>query len=276
MASERVPRYSICQAVIRGNDLATDLAWAAAAGASGVALSGPDVDAAGWHATTDLLNEYELQVSTVERYGHSPLTPQPVEEQEAALQQAARMCVHLGAANLLVTTGGLEQTRLSAKEADSKCRTWFSHMAPIASAHGIRLALEPVHPLLRWASYVHTVRHAVDITGGLPGTGVLLDVGHLWWDRHLLDDIEALTEHITSVQIDDVSGGGLRDFRYGRVQLGEGCIPLGELVDAIESAGFQGWYENEIGMRMKREERTTFLAESGRRLSKLLADRTQH
>jgi sugar phosphate isomerase/epimerase len=265
-----VPRYSICQAVIRGQDFATDLAWAAAAGASGISLLGPEAEVHGIEAAKVLLADHKLGVSTVERMGGSPLGLESVEEQEHRVRRAVELCVALGAQGLLITTGSIEPMGISPAEADRRCGGWFERMAPIAAARGVRLVLEPVHPILRWVSYVHTLRHAVELTGAAPGTGVLLDIGHLWWDRRLLDDIVGLVDQIASVQIDDVPADSLRDFRYGRAQLGEGCIPLAELVGAIEAAGFRGWYENEVGVRMRREDRIEFFRAGGQRLAALL------
>lgn len=270
MPDDRVPRYSICQAVVRGGDFATDLAWAAAAGASGVALAAPDAEAYGVEETKALLAELDLTASTIERWGGAPLDG-PTDRDEQLVTRMVGFAATLGAENLLLTTGPIEGTGLDPAEADRRTRAWFDRMAPIAAASGIRLTLEPVHPLLRWASYVHTLRHAVELTGGGEGTGVLLDVGHLWWDRHLPDDIATLAGHIGSVQVDDVPADLLREFRYGRVQLGDGCIPLPALIGALERAGFRGWYENEIGMRMRREDRVDFFRTGGERLAALLA-----
>jgi sugar phosphate isomerase/epimerase len=271
MPTDRVDRYSICQAVVRAQDFGIDLAWAAAAGASGVSLGAMDVEEYGIERTKALLSREGLAVSTVERWGGSPLDGEPPELQVQAVTGAIELCASLGARGLLVTTGPIEPLGIGPAEADRRCKAWFELMAPIAAAHGVRLALEPVHPLLRWASYVHSLRHAADLTGGSPGTGVLLDVGHLWWDHNLFDDVSALVDQIVSVQVDDVPVEALREFHYARVQLGDGCIPLRELIGAIEEAGFRGWYENEIGMRMRREDRIEFFRTSGQRLTAMLA-----
>lgn len=255
---------------MRGHDFATDVAWTAAAGATGICLAGDAVEAHGVEATKALLAEHGLAVSSIERAVGSVLADDPIEVQEQQVARAVELCVALGAPAVLITTGPIDGSGTSAVEADRQCRAWFERMAPIAVAGGVRLMLEPVHPLLRWVSYVHTLRHAVDLTGAAPGTGVLVDVGHLWWDRDVLDDIATLADQIVSVQIDDVDPVTLREFRYTRLQLGDGAIPLPTLVGALEAAGYTGWYENENGMRMKREDRIEFFREGGRRLAELL------
>jgi sugar phosphate isomerase/epimerase len=271
VTTSRVARYSICQAVVRGQDLATDVMWAAAAGATGISLVATDVEAYGLEQAKGLLATHGLAVSSVERAIGSVLSDDPAEAQEQRVVTAVELCAALGAPGVLVTTGPIDGLGIAPAEADARCRGWFERMAPIAAAAGVRLMLEPVHPLLRWASYVHSLRHAVELTGGAPGTGVLLDVGHLWWDRHLVDDIGALVDQIVSVQVDDVDPEGLREFRYARVQLGDGAVPVRELIGVIEGAGYTGWYENEIGRRMLRDERVAFFRESGERLGALLA-----
>jgi sugar phosphate isomerase/epimerase len=190
----------------------------------------------------------------------------PGEEKVAAMVD---LCADLGAPGIGVTTGPIGS--LTRAEADDRCRAWMRRMAPIAAARDVQLIFEPVHPLLQWASYVHSLRHAVDITEGQAGTSVLLDVGHLFWDRNLAADLDAVGDQVGLVQIDDVDGDAAREFRYARVQLGQGILPLAELVALIEASGFEGWYENEIGIRLPKEERVAFVREGGEWLAKALA-----
>ena len=128
---------------------------------------------------------------------------------------------------------------------------WFAAKGPIAADHGVRLMLEPIFPLMRPFSYVHTLKHALRLVGDTEGAGVCVDLGHLWWDPEVLDDFRANVDRVVTVQVTDVESAALADFRYEREQLGRGDVPLQHLVGEIEAAGYRGFYEIEILVRIR-------------------------
>jgi sugar phosphate isomerase/epimerase len=75
--------------------------------------------------------------------------------------------------------------------------------------------------------------------------------------------------------VDDVDAEALAEYRYARTQLGDGVVPVAELVRAIEAAGYAGYYENESAVRSRREERVSFFSEGRRRLAAWLSDEVQ-
>lgn len=252
-----------------GQATATDIDWAAAAGAGAGALAfeAQPIETIDAEAAQALLDASGLAASTI-HVGLAPLCASPIDAGTAdQVRSIARVAITLGAEGVLVTTGPREGT---VTEADAYCAAWVGAMAPVAAEIGTRVLLEPTHPILRHYSYVNTLTHGAELYAHLPGTGVLADTGHLWWGRHLLDDIAAHVGAIRVVQIDDVDGDALANFAYRRVQLGEGTIPLAEIVGALETAGFDSYYENEIIVSMPRVSRVSFLRTGGERLGALI------
>ena len=261
-------RYAVCQRVLRSGDVATDIAWAAAGGASGIGLEAGSVLAAGLAAVTRALKAHDLSVSSLIGALDPVLTMRSDIETIGRVEDTVELSAQLGATGILLTTGSLGDRQIA--DADLACRRWFETMAPVAARAGVKLLLEPVHPLLRHVSYVHSLRHGAEITGELPGTGLLADTGHIWWDRWVTDDLVTFAGQIGSVQIDDIDSDALVDYSYRRTQLGDGVIPLAALISALESGGYAGFYENEIIARVPRADRIGFVRTGGRRLAPLL------
>jgi sugar phosphate isomerase/epimerase len=263
-----VDRYAVCDNVLRIGELGATLEYVVAAGAAGLGVSFNSVETLGAAEARVLLDDAGVVASTL--MSAPAILGQDGEPAAHADRIAAILdvCAVLGAPGVLLTTGTLGD--LSVRDADARCTAWLAFMAPLAEERGVRLLLEPVHPLMRMVTYVHTLRHAADLTQCLPGTGLVLDVGHLWWDRHFGEDVSALVAQIGTVQLDDVDAAALDEYRYLRVQLGTGVLPLADMVRTIEGAGYTGFYENEVIARVPREERAAFVAEGGAWLAGVL------
>jgi hypothetical protein len=108
--------------------------------------------------------------------------------------------------------------------------------------------------MLRW-SFVHTPRHGLALVEGIAGTGVVLDVGHVWWEHGLDVLVRENVAEIVSVQVTNVDAAALEEMRYERAPIGAGDVPVASLVGLLESSGCRGWYENETLARIPRERR---------------------
>ncbi|RPI03672.1 MAG: sugar phosphate isomerase/epimerase [Calditrichaeota bacterium] len=121
---------------------------------------------------------------------------------------------------------------------------------PHAETYGIRLAVEPLHPMYADVrSAINTLRQANDLveTIGSPLVGVAVDVYHLWWDPDLEDQIHRCGE------LDALFAFHLSDWKTPTTDLlndrglmGEGCIPLRTIRGWVEETGFTGHHEIEI------------------------------
>jgi sugar phosphate isomerase/epimerase len=222
--------------------MASDLDMVVEAGASAVAILRSVASQAGLAATARLLEDRALTVSSM--IAGLRILDLPAESCTEELGSAIRTAAAIGAPIILVTTGPLASGR--PEEADDQVVSRLRQVASLALDAGVTLGLEPLHPFLRTMTYVHTVAHAVEIVSQVPGAGIVLDVGHVYWDRGVYAAISEHASHICSVQLTDLSATGIEARRWVRCALGEGVVPVEALVRCLDAAGFEGFYEDEI------------------------------
>jgi sugar phosphate isomerase/epimerase len=252
-------RYAVCERVLRQGSFADDVTLTRAAGIGALGVDADAVDTIGVEAAARILDGEGIRVSSymaLEDILQADATTASLDEAARRLDVAAR----LGASGALVATGPLDAR--PATEADAICRDWLARAAPLAAARGVRLMLEPLHPLMRRWSFVHTLAHALAMVDGIAGAGVVLDLGHVWWERDLEAQIREHVDAVVSVQVTDVDRAALDDIRYERAPLGTGDVPVAALVGVLESSGYRGWYENETLVRTLRDERLAVLRAS--------------
>jgi sugar phosphate isomerase/epimerase len=132
-------------------------------------------------------------------------------------------------------------------------------LAPEYKARGVRLAIEPLHPMYAAdRSAVLTMKHAREMCSQfpdeLPGpacgrklVGIAVDVYHVWWDETLADEIRNAGRegwlhafHVCDWRVET------RDLLNDRGLMGEGCVDIPQIRGWMEEAGFSGWIEVEI------------------------------
>ena len=116
----------------------------------------------------------------------------------------------------------------------------------LARERGLRLAIEPIHPLRQDLSFLNTARDAVSVVAeiGDPNVGYVFDFWHLWWTPGILETIAETAPHIFSVQVSDHKPNTMRSL--DRTVPGEGLIPCVALVRTLEAAGYDRYYEAEV------------------------------
>ena len=250
----------MCERVLRWGSFADDVALAREAGIGAIGVDHAAVDAVGAHEAGRVLAGEGMAVSTylsLEDILAGEGATAPLDEAARRLDAAA----HLGAAGAVVATGPLGAR--SVADADVACRAWLEAAAPLAADRGVGLLLEPVHPLMRHWSYVHTIEHGLALLTGIPGAAVVLDVGHVWWERELDRLIHEHIDDIWLVQVTNIDRAALEEVRYDRAPLPNGGdVPLASLVATLEAAGYRGWYEDETIARIPRDERLAVLVAS--------------
>ncbi len=236
----------------------------ARAGIRAIGLSGPKVDEYGFDRAKRLIRDAGLEVSGHTGLGfwtlpgdHAPM----VETGKRVIDEAAE----LEADFVLVKTG--PRGNLTLAEARARFLDGVRQLAGRALESNVDLALEPSHPMFAFFSIVYTLRDALDLAAEVEGMGVILDTFHSWWDPRLPDDIRKDIDRIYNVQLSDygrtdepvrLSGGG------GRFPLGEGLIPLREIMHDLDDAGYARNYDLEIIGDFSPERRRTLLADSKR------------
>jgi sugar phosphate isomerase/epimerase len=244
--------------VLRQGSFAADVELVRAAGIAAIGVDAGLVDAIGADEARRVLDGAGVAASSYMTLEDvlAPDGTASLDETRRRLDIAAR----LGAPCALIGTGPLDRRALP--EAERLTRGWLSDAGPVALERGVRIMLEPMHPLMRRWSFLHTLRDALELVEGIDGVGVALDLGHVWWERGLPDLIRAHVELILSVQVTDIDTQALDDIRYERAPLGAGDVPIASLVEVLEAAGYRGWYENEVLARIPRERRLDMLLSS--------------
>lgn len=121
---------------------------------------------------------------------------------------------------------------------------------PDAEAAGIRLGIEPLHPMYSdCRSAVNTIKQALDMSLALgsPNIGVTVDVFHVWWDDQVENEILRCGKEgkLFSFHICDWRNQPV-DMLNDRGLMGEGIIDVPHLRGVVESTGFDGFNEVEI------------------------------
>jgi sugar phosphate isomerase/epimerase len=124
----------------------------------------------------------------------------------------------------------------------------ISAVVPYAAERGVKLAIEPLHPMFAGdRSVVVTLAQANTLAAEIGSTsvGVAVDVYHVWWDPRVYAEIERAASGILGFHISDWLVPP-PDHLMGRGMMGDGVIQLRRLREAVEAAGYAGPIEVEI------------------------------
>ena len=161
---------------------------------------------------------------------------------------AIDMAQALGAPVLTIVTGGVEPGTKGLDESLKRLADRVAEAAPAARAAGVRLALEPLHPVYGGdRSCLVTLRDALDLCDavGDPGVGVAVDVYHVWWDTGLAAQLQRARGRIWGYHLCDWLAG-TRDVLLDRGMMGDGVADLRAIRAAVEAAGYDGPCEVEV------------------------------
>jgi sugar phosphate isomerase/epimerase len=172
-------------------------------------------------------------------------SPGAIDDNKRAIDEAAA----LGAQCLVFVVGGLPKGSRDIVAARKIVADGFAAILRHARACKVPLAIEPLHPMYAAdRACVNTLKHALDLCDSLgEGTGVAIDVYHVWWDPELDAQIaragagnRILAYHICDWLVPT------RDLLLDRGMPGDGVIDLARIGGRISSAGYTGFTEVEI------------------------------
>ncbi|WP_078987886.1 sugar phosphate isomerase/epimerase family protein [Streptomyces sp. XY332] len=222
------------------------------AGVGAVGLWRDPVREFGLRETAKLIAGAGLRVSSLCRGGF--FTAADPAGRAAALEdnrRAVEEAAELGADALVLVSGGLPAGDRDLVGARRRIADILGELAPWAAAHGVRLGIEPLHPMFAAdRCVVSTLGQALDIAEQFPArqVGVVADAYHLWWDERLPADLRRAGAggRIVSVQVADWVTPLPEGVLLGRGQLGDGCIDLRAFRELADGAGYRGPVEVEI------------------------------
>ncbi|QHT66679.1 sugar phosphate isomerase/epimerase [Rhodocytophaga rosea] len=199
--------------------------------------------------TGQMLREHNLQIISLCRGGFFPHTEisgrqKAIDDNKKAVDEAEA----LGAPLIVLVCGAVPSQALEVSR--KQIKDGILAVLPYAEAAGIKLAIEPLHPMYADSrSAINTLAQANDMAEEInsPWLGVAVDVYHLWWDSQLEQEIYRCgkNENLFAFHICDWKTPTL-DMLNDRGLMGEGCINIRQIRSWVEKAGFIGFNEVEI------------------------------
>lgn len=245
-------RFSINQMTVKQLTLPELTTACRDLGIGNVGLWREPVQAYGVEAAAKLVRDAGLTVTTLCRGGF--LTAVEPEARAAALadnRRAVDEAAALGTDTLVLVSGGLPAGHKDLRAARERIADALTELAPYAEQHGVRLAIEPLHPM--YASdrcVVSTLAQALDLAERFPAhqVGVTVDTYHVWWDDRAPEQIARAGAggRIHTFQLADWTTPLPEGVLNGRGQIGDGAIDMREWKGYVEAAGYTGAIEVEL------------------------------
>lgn len=244
----RLDRFALNQRTTAQWDVRQVVDGALAAGVPAVGLWREPVHEAGLENTRRWIEGAGLRVSSLCRGGFFT-DPAAVDSSHAENVRALEEAAALGAPTLVLVPGGLPADDRDLPAARDRVRAAVARLAPVAGELGVRLGIEPMHPIFAAdRGVVSTLGQALDIAEEHDPAvvGVVVDTFHLWWEPGLVDQVGRAGNRITSYQIGDWITPLPPDPLLSRGMMGDGHIDFGAFTRAVADTGYTGDVEVEI------------------------------
>lgn len=249
MSSEQF-HLSMNQMTTRSWSVPALIQASAAQGLRSVGLWREPVAEFGLTAARKCADDFGVGVSSLCRGGFvsasdPALWRERLEDNRRAINEAAE----LGARCLVLVAGGLEPGSRDLAGARARVAEAVASLAPYAGSRGVRLGLEPLHPMYcADRSVLSTLDQALDLALQFPSdqVGVVIDSFHVWWDPGVLGAIARSGSRIAAYQVCDIMVPLPADVLLGRAMMGDGPIDFRSLTSAVAAVGYTGAIEVEI------------------------------
>ena len=220
------------------------------AGIPAIGLWREPVAEIGVPAAASLVADAGLRVSSLCRGGFltaadGAARAEALADNRRAIDEAAG----LGTDCLVLVVGGLPPGSRDLAGARARVADALTELAPYAGERGVRLALEPLHPMYcADRAVLSTLGQALDLAEAFPvdQVGVVVDTFHVWWDPDVWRQIARAGARIASFQVCDFLTPLPADVLLGRGMMGDGHIDFPPLRRAVAAAGYTGDTEVEI------------------------------
>ncbi len=252
MSNPDLSRFSINQMTVKQLSMPELVDACLELGAPGVGLWREPVQSYGLEETAKLVRGAGLTVTTLCRGGF--FTAIDPDERARALddnRRAVDEAATLGTDTLVLVSGGLPAGSKDLHGARERIADALGELGPYAEERGVRLAIEPLHPM--FASdrcVVSTLTQALDLAERFPArqVGVTVDTYHIWWDDRAPEQIARAGAggRIHTFQLADWTTPLPEGVLNGRGQIGDGAIDMREWLSYVEAAGYTGSIEVEL------------------------------
>ena len=250
--AQGLARFSINQMTVRQLSLPDLAAACADLGVRQVGLWREPVRAYGLRNTARLVRDAGLTVTTLCRGGFltaldAAARTAALDDNRAAVDEAAT----LGTGVLVLVSGGLPAGDRDLAAARERIADGLAELAPYAAERGVRLAVEPLHPMFAAdRCVVSTLAQALDLAARFPAdqVGVCVDTYHVWWDDRAPEQIARAGREgrLHAFQMADWTTPLPEGVLNGRGQLGDGAVDLLHWRALMADAGYRGPIEVEL------------------------------
>jgi sugar phosphate isomerase/epimerase len=206
----------------------------------------------GTERAAKLISNAGLRVSALCRGGFlTAADPAGIEAAMADNREAVLEAELLGTTELFLVVGGLVGGDKDVVAARQRIADRLAELVPFAGEHGVRLVLEPLHPMYAAdRALISTLGQSLDLAAPYPSTavGVAVDTFHVWWDPQLREQIARAgrENRIASYQVCDFNLPIASDALLSRGMMGDGCIDFPTITRWVAEAGYTGDIEVEI------------------------------
>ncbi|CAM5374758.1 D-tagatose 3-epimerase OS=Streptomyces griseorubiginosus OX=67304 GN=DWG14_05374 PE=4 SV=1 [Streptomyces griseorubiginosus] len=245
-------RFSINQMTVKQLSLPELVSACGDLGIGNLGLWREPVQSYGVEETAKLVRDAGLTVTTLCRGGF--FTAIDPDERAAALddnRRAVDEAAALGTDTLVLVSGGLPAGSKDLHGARERIADALAVLGPYAEEHGVKLAIEPLHPMYAAdRCVVSTLTQALDLAERFPAhqVGVTVDTYHIWWDDNAPAQIARAGAggRIHTFQLADWTTPLPEGVLNGRGQIGDGAIDMREWQRYVEAAGYTGAIEVEL------------------------------
>lgn len=242
-----IRRLSLNQATTQNWSIREAVEGCVRHGIPSIALWRHKIAETGLDEAVRLVEKAGLHVSSVCRGGMFPAVT-AVERQEKIRDnfRAVDEAAALHADSLVLVVGS--STEIPIADARQMVADGLAEIVPYARKLGVRLGLEPLHPMYAGdRSVLNMTSQALEMASPYSPlkVGVILDAFHIWWDPDIFAQILRSKGRIFGFHVCDWLVP-MPDMLLGRGMMGDGVIDNRALRIAVDEAGYAGPIEVEI------------------------------
>lgn len=240
-------KFSVSEVTTKNWSFDQDVQFYSEAGIYGVGVWRDKLDQFGFEQGVELLNKSNMQAANLVDSGYflsktRSQTRRAIEDVFEAIDQAKALKTD----TLLIVTGDVGSFHRSLEEAKEIVIDCLKDIAPSAHSAGVKLAIEPIASRYPGYTFLHDISGTMEIINAVnsPAVGLFFDTDHLYQNEDLFENIQKAGDRIFGVHINDMPASPAPGI--DRKILGDGVIPLKNIIHAIHETGYRGFYDVEI------------------------------